>query len=1153
MIMLNTERKHFGILYLVAALLFFLPFTNVSAQSRRPIDSKHPMWIVHIDVWNTADPQKIIDLIPDDVKPFVCFNLSLSCQYDTERNVYKMPQNAILTYKSWASVCCANNVWFTCQPASGGHTHIMDDDLDTFEYFFKHYRNFLGWNFAEQFWGFDEPGDRSSSSQAARWELFANLVEMSHNYGGLLIVSFCGNIWSHPLNPNGIMKRNSKLLANCRKYPEAFLMLYKYTTSSCFYNNESVCLAPFISGLASNYGVRYDNCGWNGALDAILGENHGKKYPASVGFGTVMEQTCVNGGAVWDGPELIWTEDFQELGHTVSDGFTCRNWGRFANFDNGWLDMFRKIIDGTMYIPSREEVISQNRVVIVNNLSSGSDQDLYAAPDNLYDGLYKQDDPMNRGDGRWMDNMTYFKKTGRYRAVPVVCGLYDSLAKSIPLQVYRSAYSSKFGNVNTKVKEFNRLYPEISSGDLFVSRYRNQLVTYFPYSYFNRKKTASASIPLEYNSCDTLELVYGAFGNGIVREYPDHIDFYLNNFRSDTTSLVTDRITVSGAVAEPSCSMTLRAGAKGRTETSWDAVKGVFTVKVSHMGPVDITVECSGASVRTADDFIRLSPLADLPASPGEYFGDLIIEAEDMDYKAVSSCCTNPYYSNPDIRGHSGNGFIVTGTNPSAALRRKVSISRPGIYTVSVRYMNRGQSGRVNINVNGTVKSMYTVKTEFNGWTSVQYDFELKEGENVITVTNPGGTNMYIDQVVLSPSDKHTLVYDMASDSTRTTPDGKLLHLERGDYRLTFNAVGKHQNTDYTVVIVDTDGEEVMESRSYTASVTAPEECRYLFTVQRDGDYVIDFGCVSGNLADELDILSCQLNRTYLYNVRTVRTEGGEILADPAKAEAGDTIRLQADMDFGYSFVKWDVVRGGISIVDDMFVMPENDVTVQAIFKDNTLVWALDYQNVLAGTFPSGWRAVQGGNEEHCYPNSYGSGARVMSGFAGWQGKALYWREVSADYGRQSAYRLRLLPGLYRMTYVMAAWKNSPSYKARILSSSGAVVATSASVPAVPNASGNTSASLSSSPVRELVFRIVEEGNYIVEFRNAGSGFDEFLLVACRINRAEDPSGITVGRTEDSEGDETVYSVDGIITDRNRRGINVIRQSNGKSQKVLTR
>ncbi|MBQ5461211.1 MAG: hypothetical protein IIT55_05170, partial [Bacteroidaceae bacterium] len=102
-------------------IVSFLPFlmllmsvSSAQAQSRRPIDNQHPLWLIHIDVWNNADPQKIINLIPEDVRPFVCFNLSLSCQYDKDLKIYKMPQNAVLTYKSWASVCCANNVWFTC-------------------------------------------------------------------------------------------------------------------------------------------------------------------------------------------------------------------------------------------------------------------------------------------------------------------------------------------------------------------------------------------------------------------------------------------------------------------------------------------------------------------------------------------------------------------------------------------------------------------------------------------------------------------------------------------------------------------------------------------------------------------------------------------------------------------------------------------------------------------------------------------------------------------------------------------------------------------------------------------------------------------------------------------------------------------------------
>ena len=200
---------------LLFLLLITLLPTTLRAQERRPIDAQHPLWMIHVDVWNAADPQKIINLIPEDIKPYVCMNLSLSCQYDTEKNVYKMPQNATRTYKSWATVCQQNGLWFTCQPASGGHTHIQDTDLETFEYFFRHFPNFLGWNYAEQFWGFDEKNSRndlSSSFQADRIALFAKLVEMSHKYGGFLTISFCGNIWSHALNPIGMLKRNASLL-----------------------------------------------------------------------------------------------------------------------------------------------------------------------------------------------------------------------------------------------------------------------------------------------------------------------------------------------------------------------------------------------------------------------------------------------------------------------------------------------------------------------------------------------------------------------------------------------------------------------------------------------------------------------------------------------------------------------------------------------------------------------------------------------------------------------------------------------------------------------------------------------------------------------------------------------------------------------------
>ncbi len=105
-------------------MMLLIASISATAQERRPIDSRHPLWLVYIDVWNKADPQKIIDLMPDEIRPYVCMNISMSCQYDEEKMVYKMPQDAVQTYKSWASVCQHNNMWFMLQPASGGMGHL---------------------------------------------------------------------------------------------------------------------------------------------------------------------------------------------------------------------------------------------------------------------------------------------------------------------------------------------------------------------------------------------------------------------------------------------------------------------------------------------------------------------------------------------------------------------------------------------------------------------------------------------------------------------------------------------------------------------------------------------------------------------------------------------------------------------------------------------------------------------------------------------------------------------------------------------------------------------------------------------------------------------------------------------------------------------
>lgn len=1035
-------------------LLFLLSFGSVEsyAQQRRPIDSKHPAWLVHVDVWNQADPQKIINLIPDDIKPYVILNLSLSCAYDTKLNIHQRPQNAIRTYKSWATICQQNNMWFTLQPASGGHTHIHENDLETFEYFFKKFPNFLGWNYAEQFWGFDQPGDLFSSSQAARIALFAKLVPMHHKYGGFLTVSFCGNKWSHPLNPVGMLKRNADLLQASRDYPEAILWLYKYTTSSCFYNNESVCFGPFVSGLTKNYGVRYDNCGWNGALEAILGENHGKKYPVAAGIGTVMEQTCQNGGAVWDGPELIWTEDFRNLNNTTVNGYTQRNWGTFPGFRNIWIDMFRKIIDGTLYIPTQQEVIDKTKIIIVNDIKEGEDEDKYATWGNLYDGLYKQTDPFNRGNGQWMDNFWYLKKTGRYGTIPMTPTITE-IASGIPTKVKKSQRSSVWPSIAKKTEAFDAAYPEVSTGDLFVSRYKNQLVTYTPYTYLNQKITASANIPLQYNTCKSLDLKYGKLSSGLIREYADSITLYLNNYRADTIKNVEDIIVVNGAKSEPSFEFTKRAEAKVTAEASWDAETNAYTLKVSHNGPVDIKIVCAGNETDRRTDMVNRERL-EIPKQPEPYAGEIIIEAEDMNYRSVGSCEVTPYYSSYQwVRGQAGNGFIVTGTNTSAALTCKVRVPKAGQYTAMVRYNNTSRDCDVRLRINSNVALTASFKkTERNEWKKAGVTFDLNEGENTFYLFNTSGTNMFIDQVIFTPVEQEAEKFD----------------------------INIHETAD------------------------------------------------------------------------------GTAIPNVAAAAEGETVTLTPQANEGCSIIGWNIIHGNITLNENedgtfSFTMPDDIVTLEPIFKDTAVEYALSFDKVANGGMPEGWRADDG--TMHQYPNTYSSGPRTFKGFTGAYNAALYWRTNSADYGNMSAYPLTLAPGNYRLSYVMAAWVGAPEYKAQILTSAGKVVAETGYTLAQPNIERNQGADMSSAEEHTLEFTIPTEGNYVIKFQNNGTGFSEFLLLACKIKNLN-PAPTSIDdlflKDVDKEGLE-IFTIDGKKIPTLQHGINIIRRNGFDVKKVYVK
>jgi hypothetical protein len=144
---------------------------------------------------------------------------------------------------------------------------------------------------------------------------------------------------------------------------------------------------------------------------------------------------------------------------------------------------------------------------------------------------------------------------------------------------------------------------------------------------------------------------------------------------------------------------------------------------------------------------------------------------------------------------------------------------------------------------------------------------------------------------------------------------------------------------------------------------------------------------------------------------------------------------------------------------------------------------------------------------------------------------------------------LNLEPGNYELTFVMAAWKGEPTYQARILSSNGSAIKTSETYTATPNINGNFAGDISAAERITLPFEVKTKGKYIIQFKEVGSGMQEFLLAECRIRNLT-PSGIfQVNRnTQSTEG---LYDLHGRRVGNEARGVLILRQADGTTRKIF--
>lgn len=703
----------------------------VNSNFRRVINNESPMWIVHIDSWNYPDPEKIIDIVPEDVLPYVVFNLSLSINYSPTEHRWLMVHDGIECARSWMKACADKGVWTMIQPASGGQCHFpdysADYDLDNtiFGEFFRDYPNFLGYNYCEQFWGFASEDFPVTYQQ--RYDHFAALLKLCNKYGGYLDVSWCENQWGSALNPVAMLKTNANWEKACRTYAQNFILEEKYTQPGYIADVESEVYGAYISGYCGNYGVRWDDTGWSdypwngGDLDPQTHE----QYRLSTSLPIYFERMAMNGMTVIDGPELVWNDCIKGLWDGTDDeGYKYRRWDFYDQCKNVNVDLMRKFIDGTIRIPSRKEVIDRTKVVVIQDVNSGSNDDKYCSYKTLFEGLYRIDN-----DGNYKDNHNPYKSTGRYQTIPTVYGLADDLAKSIPVQIKQSTIDSRWSSISDKQAEFNKLYPDSYYANCYIANNQNSWVTYYNSKLDEGDK--GALFDLKYNTCKSLDIKHQLYGSAFINEYSDHINIYMNNYDEDAaTTLKTESITISGASSKP----TFTAKDRGVNQTasvvteSWS--NGTYTLTVKHNGPVDISIQCSGNETGRSTSYPQAVRTA--PEFPDFYTGARQYEGENFDQKNIEENVTNGCRT--DVTKFQGMGFVKFGTKDTAAVKDTVNTTKAGTFKWTLRYSATSDVNCVDLYVNGSkVKTLSLPKgSGYDDWKTISENINLNVGENKI-------------------------------------------------------------------------------------------------------------------------------------------------------------------------------------------------------------------------------------------------------------------------------------------------------------------------------------------------------------------------------------------------------------------------------------
>ena len=228
---------------------------------------------------------------------------------------------------------------------------------------------------------------------------------------------------------------------------------------------------------------------------------------------------------------------------------------------------------------------------------------------------------------------------------------------------------------------------------------------------------------------------------------------------------------------------------------------------------------------------------------------------------------------------------------------------------------------------------------------------EAPIGLNGVAPTTEGGS----DGKITGVTDK--MEYRAATGSNYTAcPDGEITGLSAGTYFVRYAEDPNHFASSDAEVTVG-EGASLADctitfnaggGSGSMASVTVKAEKNYIlpacgFTAPADQEFKAwEIGGTEYKVGDSYTVLGdTEIKALWensvitptTYTVTVGNDGNGTGTATPSTAVAGTEITLTATPNTGYHFKEWQVMSGGVTIKDDKFLMPNDNVEVKAIFE----------------------------------------------------------------------------------------------------------------------------------------------------------------------------------------------------------------------------